>query len=56
MSTGRQWTLLHDGGDRVLPVWAPHDDAVFYLQFDDERTDIGAVPVAGGHATRRLPS
>jgi serine/threonine protein kinase/Tol biopolymer transport system component len=50
VATGRQSTLLEDGGDRVLPVWAPRDNAVFYLQFDDERTDIGAVPVVDGRA------
>ena len=53
VSTGRQWALLAGGVDRSLPAWSPRGDAVFYREFRDDLTALGAVRVAGGHAIGR---
>ena len=53
VSTSREWPLLDSAADRLLPVWTPSGNHIFYVESSGDGASLRAVKVMSGHQASR---
>jgi serine/threonine protein kinase/Tol biopolymer transport system component len=49
VSSGREWPLIQEAGDRVLPIWAPRGEQLLYLESPKTGGMLSSVRIVDGH-------